>query len=109
MSVKTNKIPNSDETARKGNSAENDDLIDNTDRSGGQTSNKSGKHSSVEKAAASRPGMDDAPGFHPKDGAHGDGTPDKDRDRPNGTPGSIGLHGRPGGVSDKGIKTRGKH
>ena len=108
MSTKSNKIPDSD-VAERGPV----DVSDTNPEDAGitevrQTSLKTGKHSSVEKQAASRPELGTAPGFHPKDGAFGDATPDKDRDRPAGTPGSEGLNGRPGGVSNKASKTRGK-
>ena len=108
MSTKSIKIPDSDVADRGrvdvGNT--NPEEAGNTD--GRQTSLKTGKHSSVEKQAASRPELRTAPGAHPKDGAFGDASPEKDRDRPAGTPGSQGLHGRPGGVSNKAAKTRKK-
>ncbi len=40
---------------------------------GGQTSNKSGKHSTVKKLAASRPELKESPGAHPVAGAFGGG------------------------------------
>jgi hypothetical protein len=108
MSEKYTKIPDSDVTARKPLSEADDPGPDIDPLGGLQTSNKSGKHSSVIKLAASRPEFGEAPGAHPKDGAFGNDTPDKDRDRPAGTPGSQGLNGRPGGVSNKARKTRGE-
>jgi hypothetical protein len=107
MSQKNTKIPDSDVTARKRSSAADDPGPDANPIDDLQTSNKSGKHSSVKKLAASRPEFAEAPGAHPKAGAFGDGTPNKGRDRPAGTPGSEGLHGRPGGVSNKVRKTKG--
>jgi len=106
MSRKTVKIPDSDVTARKRNGE--------TDEAGGatitdqlQTSNKTGKHSSVEKLAASRPEFGESPGAHPKSGAFGNPTPEEDTEHPLGSNGSRGLNGRPGGISNKVRKTKG--
>jgi hypothetical protein len=67
-------FPNSDETARgKHPYADEDAIPDASDNVEGlQTSNKSGKHSSVEKLAASRPEFGAAAGAKPVDGAFGD-------------------------------------
>jgi hypothetical protein len=56
MSRKTTAVPKSDETARHKQAP----------------SQKTGKHSSVEKLAASRPEFAESPGAHPKPGASGD-------------------------------------
>jgi hypothetical protein len=66
--------PDSDETARRKHGyAGEDEMPDaSTDLEGLQTSNKSGKHSSVEKLAASRPEFGAAAGARPVDGAFGD-------------------------------------
>lgn len=79
--AKTN-LPDSDETARgKHAYAGEEDMPDaSTDIEGLQTSNKSGKHSSVEKLAASRPEFGAAAGAKPVDGAFG-----KDRDEETGS------------------------
>ncbi|MBV8864769.1 MAG: hypothetical protein JO210_05145, partial [Acidobacteriaceae bacterium] len=85
---KTNS-PDSDETARGKHAYAGDD--DNPDASsdieGLQTSNKTGKHSSVEKLAASRPGFGASAGAKPVDGAFGDDPnhPITDRDAGPGT------------------------
>src|SRR3954470_6365118 len=107
MSRKTTKIPDSDVTARKRPNAGDNPGPDSGPFEDLQTSNKTGKHSSVAKLAASRPALAEAPGAHPKPGAFGDGSPRKGRERPAGTPGSQGLGGRPGGVSNKARKTKG--
>ena len=69
---KTN-LPNSDRSVRKSNpdvgdldTAEATDLTENI-----QTSHKSGKHSSAEKLAASRPNFGEGRGAQPVDGAFG--------------------------------------
>jgi hypothetical protein len=74
MNRKTN-APDSDETARKKHPDANADPVqggDLTDSDQGlQTSNKSGKHSSAEKLAASRPEFGTGRGAVPVDGAFG--------------------------------------
>jgi hypothetical protein len=75
MSIRKTDVPDSDETARAKHpySAGDDLLPDETvNDEGRQTSNKSGKHSSVEKLAASRPEFGNAPGANLVDGAFGD-------------------------------------
>jgi len=66
--------PDSDESARaKHLHDEQEEVPDASDDIEGlQTSNKSGKHSSVEKLAASRPEFGTSPGARPVDGAFGD-------------------------------------
>lgn len=66
--------PDSDETARKKHAyAGEEEMPDvSTDIAGLQTSNKSGKHSSVEKLAASRPEFGRSAGSQAVDGAFGD-------------------------------------
>jgi hypothetical protein len=107
MSVKTMKIPDSDVTARKRTGAGEDPGMDTDKLDGLQTSNKTGKHSSVQKLAASRPEFGDAPGAHPKDGAFGDPSPKTGKEHPAGSPGSKGLNGRSIQVSNKVRKTKG--
>jgi hypothetical protein len=70
---KTNS-PDSDETARAKHPYGGDEPIPDVspDIQGLQTSNKTGKHSSAEKLAASRPGFGSSPGASPVDGAFGD-------------------------------------
>jgi len=70
---KTNS-PDSDETARGKHAYAGDDVMPDAslDTEGLQTSNKSGKHSSVEKLAASRPAVGSRAGAKPVDGAFGD-------------------------------------
>ncbi len=68
---KNSNIPDSDESARPKHAHEEDDL-EAAETTSGQTSNKSGKHSSVEKLAASRPEFGESPGAHPVAGADGD-------------------------------------
>lgn len=70
---KTNS-PDSDETARGTHRYEGEENIPDAspDIEGLQTSNKTGKHSSVEKLAASRPEFGSSPGAHAVDGAFGD-------------------------------------
>jgi len=69
---KTNS-PDSDETARGKHSYAGDEAMPDvsSDIEGLQTSNKTGKHSSVEKLAASRPEFGAAAGAQPVDGAFG--------------------------------------
>ena len=69
---KTN-FPDSDESARKRHPDAADDSIPDADTSIAdlQTSNKSGKHSTAEKLAASRPGFGTGRGAVPVDGAFG--------------------------------------
>ncbi|HEX4810088.1 MAG TPA: hypothetical protein VH325_14210 [Bryobacteraceae bacterium] len=75
MSDRRMNAPDSDESAREPLDREetspidNDDLNANTD--GRQISNKSGKHSSALKLAASRPGFGPSAGANPVDGASG--------------------------------------
>lgn len=71
MSKKGIGMPDSDQTARKNYEPEEEPLQDPGDLAGRQTSNKSGKHSSVEKLAASRSEFGSAPGGHPVPGAFG--------------------------------------
>jgi hypothetical protein len=72
MDRKTN-YPDSDESARKKHPDAADDPMPDVDaaRPGLQTSNKSGKHSSAEKLAASRPEFGSGRGAQPVDGAFG--------------------------------------
>jgi hypothetical protein len=67
-------FPDSDETARSQHPYTGDEPIEDasTDIEGLQTSNKSGKHSSVEKLAASRPELGSGRGAQPVSGAFGD-------------------------------------
>ena len=70
---KTN-YPDSDTSARKRNpDSDEDDLIPEVDTpvTDLQTSNKSGKHSTAEKLAGSRPGYGTGRGAVPVDGAFG--------------------------------------
>lgn len=82
MDRKTN-APDSDETARRKHpDAAAEPIPDaSADISGLQTSNKSGKHSSAEKLAASRPEFGTGRGAVPVDGAFGKDT------EPHATPG----------------------
>ena len=79
MSRKGIAIPDSDETARKPDAAlDSEDLApDPGDLEGRQTSNKTGKHSSAEKLAASRPEFGSSPGANPVDGAFGGQSPEE--------------------------------
>lgn len=79
MSKKSIGMPDSDQTARKPDAALTDDesIDDAGDLEGRQTSNKTGKHSSVEKLAASRPEFGSSPGANPVDGAFGDESPEE--------------------------------
>ena len=67
-----NDLPDSDETARNKHAMDPEEKAD-IDLSDVdiQTSNKSGKHSSVEKLAAARPEFGERPGAKPVDGAFG--------------------------------------
>jgi hypothetical protein len=67
-------LPDSDETARRKHSYAGDEQIEDAspDIEGLQTSNKSGKHSSVEKLAASRPEFGEGRGAQPVPGAFGE-------------------------------------
>lgn len=67
---KTIKTPDSDQTAR-GREDLTDAMHEETDNTNRQTSNKSGKHSSVEKLTASRPEFGNSPGANPVPGAFG--------------------------------------
>lgn len=75
MSRKGNAVPDSDETARHRDAAADEMTDDSADITGRQTSNKTGKHSSAEKLAASRPEFGSSPGAKPVDGAFGDASP----------------------------------
>ena len=70
---KTNS-PDSDESARASHPDAGEEMMPDVspDIDTLQTSNKSGKHSTVEKLAASRPEFLTAAGAHPVDGAFGD-------------------------------------
>jgi len=72
---KSNKIPDSDQTARKRQEDESERIPAAADLySGGNnpdTSNKSGKHSTVRKLAASRPEFGSSAGAKHVDGATG--------------------------------------
>lgn len=72
MSKKSTAIPDSDESMRPKHHQEEDIDSDDTLLEGVQTSNKTGKHSSVEKMAASRPEMGTSPTHNPVDGASGE-------------------------------------
>jgi hypothetical protein len=71
--MKKTNAPDSDESARKRHPDAAADLMEDVDSapSGLQTSNKSGKHSSAEKLAASRPEFGTGRGAVPVDGAFG--------------------------------------
>ena len=60
-----------------------DEMTEQTDHTDRQTSNKSGKHSSVEKLTASRPEFGASPGAKPVPGAGGD-TEDGEEHAPSG-------------------------
>lgn len=77
---KSMKTPDSDETARK--STEESEPVDETTDVNLQSSNKTGKHSSVEKLAASRPEFGASPGAKPVPGAFGDGAQADEEDAP---------------------------
>lgn len=70
---KTN-LPDSDESARSKHPDAAADQVEDAslDIEGLQTSNKSGKHSTAEKLAASRPEFGTGRGAEPVDGAFGD-------------------------------------
>src|SRR5438477_7192436 len=74
MSKKNTAAPKSDQTARKESedlyieSAEN---VEQEDLTGRQISSKTGKRSSAQKLAASRPEFGPSPGAHPVAGAFG--------------------------------------
>jgi hypothetical protein len=72
MSRKANP-PDSDETARQKHGYAGENIPDaDTSVEGLQASNKSGKHSSAEKLAASRPEFGEGRGAQPVSGAFGD-------------------------------------
>jgi hypothetical protein len=79
MSRKNIAVPDSDETARKPDAASDPDEVSDSagDYESRQTSNKTGKHSSAEKLAASRPEFGSSPGAKPVDGAFGDASPEE--------------------------------
>lgn len=96
MSYKATKTPDSDQTARHDFDDGQDmrpDEIENED--GLQTSLKSGKHSSVEKLAASRPEYKQGNPAKAVPGAHGDGRTDEEK---------AEFNSRPGEVSNKALK-----
>jgi hypothetical protein len=72
MAKKTN-FPDSDESARHTNPPQDDEMDTNLDDAvaGLQVSGKSGKHSTTEKLAASRPNFGTGRGAEPVDGAFG--------------------------------------
>lgn len=74
MSLRKTDLPDSDETARNKHPYNDGepDLEETVNDEGLQTSNKSGKHSSVEKLAASRPEFGTSPGAKPVPGAFGE-------------------------------------
>lgn len=76
MSNKAIGMPDSDETARpRHEHIDREEVMDDAgDLQGRQSSNKSGKHSSVEKLAASRPEFNASPGAHRVPGAFGGAT-----------------------------------
>jgi hypothetical protein len=105
MSTKTNP-PDSDLTARKRQGVR--DLEKSEEGAATpETSNKTGKHSSVEKLAASRPEFAAAPGAKAKPGSFGDGRAKKGREPATGSATTKGFGGRPGEVSDKVKRTKG--
>lgn len=67
-------LPDSDETARSQHAYAGAEVMEDVsaDIEGLQTSNKSGKHSSVEKLAASRPEFGEGRGAQPVPGAFGE-------------------------------------
>jgi hypothetical protein len=75
---KKTSLPKSDQTARKMEDDLSDTKYDQAENMERQTSNKSGKHSSVEKLTASRPEFDAAPGAKPVPGAFGSDEPRED-------------------------------
>jgi hypothetical protein len=77
---KTIGMPPSDETARTNiDERDMESRPDDTNDEGRQISNKSGKHSSAEKLAASRPNFGPSPGANPAPGAHGERGKDKEQ------------------------------
>lgn len=72
MSIKGNAIPDSDQMARPKHN-QSDDQDTTADNAIGQTSGKSGKHSSAEKLAASRPEFGESSTHHAAHGASGSG------------------------------------
>jgi hypothetical protein len=97
MSMKIAKIPDSDVSARKTDADEEDDDFDPGNIEGRQMAGKTGKHSAVQKLAASRPEFATGNAATPKAGAFGKPKPTKPV-----------FHGLPGEVSQKGPKTRKK-
>ena len=84
-------LPDSDESARQKHALEQEDenYSEVTDIvTDLQTSNKSGKHSTAEKLAASRPEFGAGRGAQPVDGAFG-----KDEDEDNKERGPLNTHG----------------
>ena len=76
---KTIATPDSDQTARRNIDEDDANVQDTeTEAEGRQVSNKSGKHSSVEKLAASRPEFGPSPGANPVPGAFGDAGTDEE-------------------------------
>lgn len=63
--------PDSDETARSYHKEDEAETTIDADTTATQTSNKTGKHSSVQKLAASRPEFSAGRGAQPVDGAFG--------------------------------------
>ncbi len=90
MDRKTN-YPDSDESARSKHPDSADDAMPDVDTAapGMQTSNKSGKHSSAEKLAASRPEFGAGRGAQPVDGAFG---ADEEGQHPTGRNASPGTN-----------------
>jgi hypothetical protein len=97
---RNSKLPDSDPTARKRGGESQQVPSEEMSSAVPETSHKSGKHSSVEKASASRPESQPAPGAKPKPGSFGS-------DRSGTTGNAAGLGGRPGEVSGKVRKTKG--
>lgn len=80
-------LPDSDETARKKHANDADEGADvDLSSNDAQTSNKTGKHSSVEKLAASRPEFGTGAGAKPVDGAFGDGEENRNKGKRGGSP-----------------------
>ena len=79
MSRKGIGVPDSDQTARRPEAAAEEDEIseDAGNIEARQTSNKTGKHSSAEKLAASRPEFGTGPGAKHVDGAFGRQIPEE--------------------------------
>lgn len=77
---KTIGMPPSDETARTNiDERDMESRPDEATDEGREISSKSGKHSSAEKLAASRPNVGPKPGGSPVSGAHGE--PGKDKEQ----------------------------